>query len=110
MIDIVIMGSRKIRHRTGCCGSRSQEEIVIGFIPTLYRTFGQRNLRCRYVDIDDAKAQEYPHAVEVVRSKKMGLPLAIRDQEVILHGQGTLYMLPDYIREALRNEAQKPAS
>lgn len=102
MIEIIIMGSRKIRHRTGCCCSRSQEEIIIGFIPTLYRTFGQRNLRCRYVDIDDPKGQEYPHAVQAVRNKTMGLPLAIRGQEIILHGQATLFQLPDYIRAELK--------
>lgn len=106
MVDIVIVGSRKIRHRTGCCGSRSQEEVIIGYIATLYRTFGRRNLRCRYVDIDDPQAQEYPHVVDAVRNKKIGLPVAVRGQEIIFHGQGSLHQLPDYIREAIRNEAQ----
>jgi len=104
VIRIILMGSRKIWHRTGCCGSRNQEEVILGFIPTLYRMFGQRRLNCRFVDIDDAEARDYPLAVEAVRRKEISLPLALRDGVVILHGQGTLFQLPDYIREALKSE------
>jgi len=105
MIRVIIVGSRKIHHRTGCCGSRSQEEVVLGFIPTLYRTFGQRHINCKYLDLDDPGAAVYPEALEAVRRKELGLPLAIRDGSVILHGQSTLFQLPDYIRQALKEEA-----
>jgi disulfide oxidoreductase YuzD len=104
MIRIIIMGSRKVRHRTGCCGSRTQEDVIRGFIPTLYRTFGQRRINCKYLDIDDPGADAYPDIVAAVRRKDLGLPLAIRDGKVILHGQNTLFELPDYIRQALRDE------
>lgn len=104
MIRITIMGSRKIRHRTGCCGSRTQEDVIRGFIGTLYRTFGQRHINCKYLDVDDPDAAAYPDAVEAVRRKDLGLPLALRDGKVILHGHNTLFELPDYIRQALREE------
>jgi disulfide oxidoreductase YuzD len=100
-IEIIIMGSRMIKHRTGCCGSRTQEEVILGYIPNLYRRFGQRRLSCRYLDIDDPGAQDYPDAVGAVRRKEMSLPLALREGKVILHGQGTLFQLPDYIQQEL---------
>ena len=107
MVSVIIMGSRLIKHRTGCCGSRTQEEIVLGFIPTLYRTFGQSHISCRYLDIDDPGALEYPDVVKAVKDKEMRLPLAIRDGRVVLHGQATLYKLPDYIRQALWEEKRQ---
>ena len=107
MVRVTIMGSRELRHRTGCCGSRTQEEIVLGFIPTLYRMFGQRHIHCSYLDVDDPGALEYPAVVEAVKNKEMGLPLAIRDGQVVLHGHATLYQLPDYIRQALKEEKEQ---
>ncbi|HHW26751.1 MAG TPA: hypothetical protein GXX23_05375 [Firmicutes bacterium] len=100
-IEITIMGSRKIKHRTGCCGSRTQEEVILGYIPSLYRRFGQRRISCRYLDIDDPGAQDYPEVVDAVRRKEISLPVALREGKVIFHGQGTLFKLPDYIQQEL---------
>ncbi len=103
MIRIVIIGSREIRHKTGCCGSRNQEEVVSGYIDTLYRAYGRQNLRCRYVDIDDPGAGKFAEVVEAVRREEIGLPVAIRNGNIIAHGQDALYKLADHIRDALRD-------
>lgn len=107
MLNIIIMGSREIRHTTGCCGSRNQEEVILGYIPRLYRRFGEDELHCRYVDIADPEANRFRRIVDAVKRREYTLPLAIRDGEVILHGKDTLFQLPDYIESVLNPYEQK---
>jgi disulfide oxidoreductase YuzD len=107
MLNIIIMGSREIRHTTGCCGSRNQEEVILDYIPRLYRRFGADELNCRYVDIADPEAARFRRIVDAVRRGELALPLAIRDREVILSGKDTLFRLPDYIEGVLRPQGQK---
>jgi disulfide oxidoreductase YuzD len=106
MLNIIIMGSRKIRHTTGCCGSRNQEEVILGYIPRLYRRFGEDELHCRYVDIADPEATRFRRIVDAVKRREYTLPLAIRDREVVLHGKDTLFKLPDYIEGVLHSHDQ----
>lgn len=101
MVRVLIFGSRDMRYRTGCCGSRSQEEVCLSYITTLYRQFGQRRLHCRYVDINDSEAQDCPDVLGAVQRSEIGLPAATLNGDLILHGQGTLYQLPDYIKTAI---------
>lgn len=107
MLNIIIMGSREIRHTTGCCGSRNQEEVILNYIPRLYRRFGADELHCRYIDISDPEATRFRRIVDTVRRNELTLPLAIRDREVVLSGKDTLFELPDYIDGVLRPAGQK---
>ncbi len=100
-VEILIMGSRFIKYKTGCCGSRTQRDIILNYIPRLYRRFGQRRVGCRYIGVEDPEAQRYEEILAAIKKREMGLPLALRDHQVILHGQDTLFRLPDYIQEAL---------
>ncbi|HHW25758.1 MAG TPA: hypothetical protein GXX23_00240 [Firmicutes bacterium] len=104
MLTIIIMGSREIRHMPGWCGSRTQEEVILNYTQGLRRRFGAENLYCRYIDISDPEAGRFKRIVHAVRRQEIGLPLAIRDGEVILHGKDTLFKLPDYIEGVLRPE------
>lgn len=106
MIQVAILGSREIRYRTGCCGSRSMEEVVLGHISNLYRRFGQKSLQCRYVDTADSEAGYYPTILQAVQRNEISLPAVLLNGELILHGRNSLYQLPEFIEQALRENTE----
>lgn len=108
MIQVVILGSREIRYRTGCCGSRSMEEVVLGYISNIYRRFGQTKLQCRYVDTADSEAGYYPTILEKIQKNEISLPAILLNGELILHGRNSLYQLPELIEQALRENTDQP--
>jgi len=108
MIQVVILGSREMRYRTGCCGSRSMEEVVLGYISNLYRRFGQKRLQCRYVDTADPEARCYPTILQMVQRNEISLPAVLLNGELILHGRNSLYQLPEIIEQALQENTDQP--
>lgn len=100
MVAVVILGSRQIRYRAGCCGSRSMEEVVLGYVANLYRRFGQKNLRCSYVDVSDPEARGYPGVIRAFEQGDIELPAVLVNGSLISHGKTALYELPEIIERA----------
>ena len=55
-------------------------------IGLIYQRLGQRRVRCRYVNIEDATAQQYPDILRRLEDGQLHLPVVAMHGEVILHG------------------------
>lgn len=101
MVAVMIIGSRKQGHRTGCCGFTSHEDMAMDQIAELYRQFGQQHLRCQYVDIDDPEFRYLPEISRQLSRKEIGLPVVILDEKMISEGGYVFHELEGYIKRAL---------
>lgn len=104
MVTVVVIGSRLIRYRVGCCGSRSMEEAVQNYMANLYRRFGQKSLRCVYVDVNDPEAAQYSRFLKDIKETSVELPLVLVDDTVVSRGRSALYKLPEVLEQLLSRQ------
>ncbi|HEX6971161.1 MAG TPA: hypothetical protein VF234_02990 [Limnochordia bacterium] len=85
LIDVAVFGSPTLRYRTGCCGSRSLEELTASFARRVASRYGA-GVAVRYVDVEQARSREDAVIAQAVRAGRVRLPVVAIDGRVRYSG------------------------